>query len=72
MSIHLRILPNKAGNRFRVQYRCRFLFWTYWVDTSFVRAQGRRLPVVYPTREMAEEHQAEVARVHRLRHSSNW
>ena len=54
MTVELRILESRTGAGFRVQYRRRFLLWTYWSDTGHVRLQGRVLPVVYPTREMAE------------------
>lgn len=72
MTVELKILESRTGAGFRVQYRRRFLLWTYWSDTGHVRLQGRVLPVVYPTREMAEAEQALVARRHRLRHKSNW
>lgn len=71
-SLHLRVIASKDFRRFRVQYRHRFLFWTYWVDTNHVRMQGRKLAVIYPSREMATDQVDHLRNIHLARSTEFW
>lgn len=69
----LRVLEHDDGAHFRVQYQARAMFgYTYWVDTNHVRAEGRSMPFVYPSREMAEAEVHAIRRKHELRNPRRW
>lgn len=68
----MRVLESLDGAGFRLQYRVRALWHSYWVDVEHVRSAGRSLPWVYPTREMAESMAREVRRRHELRDPRRW